>query len=289
MREPGRVYYLVEALEGSSLIKPVPCGSGSASVFKDRSRRADVANVTIGVLQKCGTGLEIPPVMNVLLLHCLIRTLIAYRTSVFLPSHILNIHRICSLSIDPLIIHRRSALIRRSVIDALPSVLITPADSSQTEAGIVGIAALCSARGTSGDGSRHAAFAGGVGAAVATMGEEMADCRNGRGEAADAGLHIGAQDDVSDPERKVRLRLEFVDKGDADHGDDGCQRGKGKQAEGLDLGLSLHLGVPQDDGRHDDQGHVGQDGRDGRSVCDDEECLRRGTVSFTTQNQGWSP
>jgi len=154
----------------------------------------------------------------------------------------------------------------------------------------MGIAALGPARaGSSSNSRRHATLAGGIGAAVATMGEEMTKSRNGRREAADAGLDIGAQDDVSDPEGKVRLRLEFVDEGNADHRDDGGKRGEGEQSKGLDLSLSLHLRVPENDGGHNDESHVGQDGRNGRSVGNDEECLRGGTVSLSTQNQSWCP
>jgi hypothetical protein len=247
-----------------------------------------------------GTSLTAPKVLqgastflhniHLLLLHCLTRTLIVYRTSVSKFLRILNIHRVRPLGVNPLIVHRRSALVRRPIVDALPSILIAPANSTQAEACIVGIAALGSTRaGSSGDGCRQATLGGGVGAAVATVGEEMTQCRDRGCEAADAGLDVGAQDDVGDPERQVRLRLEFVDEGDADHRDDRCQRGEGKQSEGLNLGLSLHLRVPQNDGGNDDKGHVGQDGRDGRSVCDNEECFRGGTMSLTTQNQSWCP
>lgn len=91
----------------------------------------------------------------------------------------------------------------------------------------MGIAALRAARAdSSSDSRRHAALTGRIGAAITTCSEEMANRRDGGCEAADAGLDIGTQDNVGDPEGEIRLRLEFVDKGDADHRDDGSERGE---------------------------------------------------------------
>ena len=82
---------------------------------------------------------------RILLLHCLTRILIVYRTSVLKFLRVLNIHRVRPLGVNPLIVHRRSALVRRPIVDALPSILIAAAHGTQTEARIVGIAALGSA------------------------------------------------------------------------------------------------------------------------------------------------
>jgi hypothetical protein len=99
--------------------------------------------------------------------------------------------------------------------------------------------------------------------------------RDRRREATDAGFDVRAEDDVGDPKREIGLRLEFVDKRNTDHGDNGCtetvspyschfndldlQRSKREQSECLKLGLSLHLCVPQNDRRHNDQSHVSND------------------------------
>lgn len=80
---------------------------------------------------------------------------------------------------------------------------------------------------------------------------------------------------MGDPEREIGLRLEFVDKRNTDHGYNGStepvsphschfddlhsQRSEREQPECLKLGLPFHLCVPQNDRRHNNQSHVGND------------------------------
>jgi hypothetical protein len=213
----------------------------------------------------------------------------------------LNVHCVCPLGVDALVVHRRGALVRRTVVNAFPCVLVTSTDSTQAEPVIRGIATLGAARADTSSDDRGVALGGGSGAAVTTTREEMAQRGDTAGEATDTGLDIGAEDDVSDPEREIGLRLELVDEGNSDHGDDGrpgfvslspyeirnwhLQRSEGEKSESLELGLFLHLCVPQDDRGHDDQGQIGQDSRDCCSVCDDEESLRRSAFSLAAHEQ----
>ena len=59
-----------------------------------------------------------------------------------------------------------------------------------------------------------------IGAVVAFVLEVVAQGWEGGCEASDACFDVRAEDDVGDPEGEVGLRFEFVDEGDAYHGDD---------------------------------------------------------------------
>jgi hypothetical protein len=67
------------------------------------------------------------------------------------------------------------------------------------------------------------------------------------------------------------------------------QGGEGEQCESLNFRLPLHLRVPQNKSRHDDERHIGYNGGDGGCVSDDEEDVRRCTSSLSTDDQGWCP
>jgi len=86
---------------------------------------------------------------------------------------------------------------------------------------MVAVSSSLSARAAAcGDGRCHAMFAVRVGAVVAFVLEVVAQGWEGGCEAADACFDVRAEDDMGDPEGEVGLGLEFVDEGDAYHGDD---------------------------------------------------------------------
>jgi len=128
--------------------------------------------------------------------------------------------------INPLIVHRRRALIRRAIVYPLPSILIAPmVHSRQAEAvirrAVVAVSSSLSARATAcSDNCSNAMFAVRVGAIIAFVLEVVAQGWEGGGEATDACFDVRTKDDVGDPEGEVGLGLEFVDEGDAYHCDD---------------------------------------------------------------------
>jgi len=128
--------------------------------------------------------------------------------------------------INPLIVHRRRALIRRAIMYPLPSILVAPMmHSRQAEAvirrAVVAVSSPLSARAAScSNGRCDAMLAVRVGAVVAVVLEIVAQGWEGGGEASDACFDVRAEDDVGDPEGEVGLGLEFVDEGDAYHCDD---------------------------------------------------------------------
>lgn len=73
--------------------------------------------------------------------------------------------------------------------------------------------------------------------------------------------------------RQIRQAAKLVDIGNPDHGNDRGDRGKREQAEGLELGLSLHLRVPQDHTGNNDQSQICYDRADRGAVPNDDECL----------------
>ena len=128
--------------------------------------------------------------------------------------------------INSLIVHRRRALIRSAIVYPLPSILIAPMmHSRQAETmirgAVVAVSTSLSARAAAcSDGRCDAVLAIRIGAVVAFVLEVVAQGWEGGGEASDACFDVRAEDDVGDPEGEVGLGFEFVDEGDAYHGDD---------------------------------------------------------------------
>lgn len=118
----------------------------------------------------------------------------------------LNIHRVAALGVDTLGIDGRLALVRAAVLKALPRVLCAPVvHGRQAEPNIGGVAEAVADPGAPGSAYGDelgvgCALCAWVRAAVAAGAEDAAQGWNRRGEAANARLDVGTEDDVGDPD-----------------------------------------------------------------------------------------
>jgi hypothetical protein len=132
---------------------------------------------------------------------CLRAVVLSQSTSMrSLSSGRLYINRIALLGINPIRVHWDRALIRRAIVYAFPSVLISSTvHSRQADSGFERIAGVvctfgsCSPRiAACSDDYRRTALAAGIRAAFAAVLKEVAQGGDGGGEAADACFDVGA-------------------------------------------------------------------------------------------------